>query len=299
MADIMIWISSMVGAALIVGALRDIFVTLWHPRGLGTICRGVFVVLWRGAHYLGRRRRLLGSVGPVGLVVTVGVWATMIVLGWALIYLPHMPDGFYFASALRPSAASDPVMALYLSLVTVGTLGFGDITPAYPALRLLIPLQALMGFVLFTAAISWVLQIYPALSRRRATARRLVLLAATGTEQILPAAEASIAVQWLDSVTEALTTSELDLMQYGETYFFRESDADLSLAAALSYAPRLAAAGAGSSAIEVRRAAAILDEQTRRLARRLDTAFLHTGGTVDEICERFAADHRHQPVSTT
>lgn len=143
-------------------------------------------------------------------------------------------------------------MALHLSLVTVGTLGFGDITPAYPALRLLIPLQVLIGFILFTAAISWVLQIYPAPSRRRATARRLTLMATTGIEQILGAGETSVAVQWLDSVTDALIAIELDLVQYGETYFFRDADADLSLAAALSYLPRLLAAGTESGAIEVR-----------------------------------------------
>lgn len=90
---------------LIAVALRDIFATLWHPRGLGTLCRALFRGLWHAAHRLDRRGRFLDRVGPVGLAVTALTWATMIVLGWALIYLLHMPDGFYLDSARRPSAA--------------------------------------------------------------------------------------------------------------------------------------------------------------------------------------------------
>lgn len=79
-----------------------------------------------------------------------------------------MPEGFNFGSSLDPHRSSDAVATLDLSLATVGTLGFGDILPADPVLRVLAPVQALLGFVLLTAAISWVLQVYPALGRPRA-----------------------------------------------------------------------------------------------------------------------------------
>ena len=153
----MTWVLTLLGAASIALALRDIYATLWHPTGLGTLSRWVFRIIWAVAARVGPRGRALGSAGPLGMIATVLLWAALIVTGWALIYLPHMPDGFYFSSALQPQSSSDPVAALYLSLVTVATLGYGDITPAYPALRLLIPVQALIGFVMFTAAISWIL----------------------------------------------------------------------------------------------------------------------------------------------
>lgn len=124
----------------------------------------------------------------------------------------------------RQPQSSDPVSALYLSLVTVATLGYGDITPAYPALQLVIPPQALIGFVLFTAAISWILQIYPALIRRRAAALT-VSLAATDATTVAREGETSIACALLEGLTDSLIAVELDLRQYGETYYFPRSRA--------------------------------------------------------------------------
>lgn len=37
----MTWLLSALGAALIAVALRDIYATLWHPHGLGTLSRWV------------------------------------------------------------------------------------------------------------------------------------------------------------------------------------------------------------------------------------------------------------------
>ncbi|MFI8567596.1 potassium channel family protein [Rhodococcus sp. NPDC078407] len=290
----MTWVLTLLGAAFIALALRDIYATLWHPTGLGTLSRSMFRIIWAIAARVGPRGRALGSAGPLGMIATVLLWAASIVAGWALIYLPHMPDGFYFSSALQPQSSSDPVAALYLSLVTVATLGYGDITPAYPALRLLIPLQALIGFVLFTAAISWILQIYPALIRRRAAARSVYLLATTDSAEVARHGEASIACALLDGVTDTLITAEFDVRQYGETYFFRESDPDRSLAAMLANVPSLVLAGEASAAMEVRRASARSKRQLSSLTDHLDARYLHTGGTLEQICHAYAADHGHR-----
>ncbi|OBA30753.1 MULTISPECIES: potassium channel family protein [Rhodococcus] len=290
----MTWIFSVLGAALIAVALRDIYATLWHPHGLGTLSRWVFRIIWSIAGRIRRHGRALGSAGPIGMVATVLLWAAMIVGGWALIYLPHMPGGFFFASALQPQSSSDPVASLYLSLVTVATLGYGDITPAYPALRLLIPVQALIGFVLFTAAISWILQIYPALIRRRAAARAVSLLASTDSAEVARHGEASIACALLDGVTEALTTVEFDLRQYSETYFFRDAEPDRSLAVMLAHVPEMVEAGEASAAMEVRRAAVCLERQLGSLTSYLDARYLHTGGSVEQVCAAYATDHRHR-----
>ncbi|MFJ8781962.1 hypothetical protein [Streptomyces sp. NPDC102476] len=52
----------------------------------------------------------------------------------------------------------------------------GDIAPAEGWLRLVSPLEALVGFALLTATVSWVLEIYPTLTRRRVLAIRLAVL---------------------------------------------------------------------------------------------------------------------------
>ena len=71
------------------------------------------------------------------------------------------------------------VDSLYASLVAVATLGFGDITPTTSWLRILVPLEALIGFAVLTAGLSWVLSVYPVLHRRSSFAQT-VMIAARG-----------------------------------------------------------------------------------------------------------------------
>ncbi|MGQ5635808.1 MULTISPECIES: potassium channel family protein [unclassified Streptomyces] len=170
------WLVSLAGVGLVMVALRDLFHTLWHPTRHAGLSRLVMTGMWRLARRLRARRRVVGLVGPLAMVTVVGLWAAVIILGWAIIYWPHMPGAFTLTPGSR--AAQQPTLldSVYLSLVTVATLGLGDITPAAGWLRLVSPLEALVGFALLTATVSWVLEVYPALTRRRVLAIRLALL---------------------------------------------------------------------------------------------------------------------------
>ncbi len=286
----MAWVTSAAGTLIVVVALLDIFHTLWHPGGFGGIARGVFrSVWWATKRTLPRHGRTLA--GPIGLLAAVVTWSGLMIVGWMLVYLPRMPDGFYFGSSLRPEQSSDVLAALYLSMVTVATLGFGDIIPRDPALRLLTPLEALLGFVLLTAAISWVLQIYPALGRRRAAAKRLSVLRSSHSTDLLVGGDPSVATQWLDSVTDGVIQAEVDYMQYAESYYFLEKEEEMSLPAMLPYAREMVRAGSRSPAAEVRVAADMLDASVEGLALRLDGSFLRTGGSTEQVLAAYAADH--------
>lgn len=287
------WVISSLGLVVVVVALRDIFHTLWHPGGFGSIAGLVFrSVWWAGKRVMPHRGRHLA--GPVAVLGTVACWTGLVVLGFVVVYWPHMPEGFYFGSPLSPEQSSDPLAALYLSLVTVATLGFGDIIPADPVLRVLAPLQALLGFVLLTAAISWVLQVYPALGRRRSVARRLSILRSQGATEVVATGAPAVASRMLDSVAEGMIQVETDLLQYAESYYFGEEDRGLSLAATLPYAQELAEAGRRSTSVEVRLAAGVLGEAVDTLARRLDSDYLRTGAPVTEVLVAYAADHGHE-----
>lgn len=284
------WVLNIAGALLVLLVLRDIFHTLWHPRGFGSVGRLVFAGVWS----LTRGGR--GEIsGPTGLLAVALTWTGLVVLGWTLIYLPHMPDRFYFGSSLHPAASHDLVASLYLSLVSVATLGFGDIVPSHAALRLTVPLQALIGFVLLTAVISWVLQVYPALSRRRAVARQLSILAETDTIDYVTTGDVSVVAQLLQDLVDGLISVRMDLLQYGETYYFREGDATLSLAANLPYALDLVAAGKASECPDVRHLAAMLELAVGDLAVGL-AAYVGEQETVPATLEAFAADHRQKPL---
>ncbi|MGA8987070.1 potassium channel family protein [Aeromicrobium sp.] len=288
----MMWIASIIGALMIGTALRDVFHTLWHPGGFGSLTRLIFTGVWRATKLIGRKDSTTTIAGPLGLLATLGVWTTLLVCGFGLLYWPHMPSGFNFGSSLTPLTSSDLWASLYLSVVALTTLGLGDIQPDTALLRLLVPMEALFGFLLLTAGISWILQLYPALIRRRALARRLTTMAEHRTAAIIEGAEASVAVQYLEGVRGDLASAEIDLMQYGESYYFREVVSAVSLAASLAHVPELVEAGLRSSSAEVRNAARMLNSGLDELLALLRRDFLGDVGDQHHTLAAFARDHQ-------
>lgn len=287
------WVLSAVGGVLVLLVLRDIFHTLWHPSGQGWVSRLLLTAVWRLSQRLARAGRLAMLAGPLGMVSVVLAWTALVVAGWTLVYWPHMPEGFAFAPGMEPYERDDLLDSLYLSLVTVATLGFGDITPTAPWLRAVSPLQALVGFVLLTAAVSWGLQIYPALGRRRALAGQLDLLRRVDAADGIGTNPA--AVQLLHGLATDLVQARVDLTQYAETYYFREDDEHLSLPATIEYAVRLANAARRSSAPEVRLAGDVLWESLADFARLLRQQFHAAGDGVEDVLRSFVDDHRTDP----
>ncbi|MGN6252535.1 MAG: ion channel [Marmoricola sp.] len=288
----MTWAMSAAGVVLLVCALRDVFHTVWHPAGFGSLSRLVFKTMWRVTKLTGRRTRASTLAGPFGLLVTLGVWASLSVLGFALVYVGRMPEGFYFGSSLDPQASSDVLMSLYVSMVALATLGLGDVVPATALLRVVLPLEALVGFVLLTAGISWVLQLYPALSRRRSLARRLSTMAGSGAADVVENGEPGIAVQHLEGVRAELAAIEMDLVQYAESYYFRDVRPEVSLAATLPHVADLAAAGTRSSAWEVRQAGEMLASGLHDVLALLRRD--HLGDVGDDAATLLAFAREHQ-----
>jgi hypothetical protein len=287
------------GALLAMAALRDIFSTLWHPRGFGTVCRGVMTVCWTVGK-LDRRERRTELAGPCGMVLTIASWSAMVVAGFALIYWPQMPEGFYFSSSLQPATSADLGSAAYLSVVAVGTLGLGDVVPADGWMRLLVPVEALIGFVLLTAAVSWGLQIYPALSRRRGLALQLSSDRRQGLAAVAREPSGGLVAEHLVALAAGLGGVHVDLLQYAESYYFREHDPELSLAATLPVAMQLAEAARCSSSTQVRHAGGLLHDAVSGLCRSLDQRFLRVGaeggaseeGYEERVLRAFARDHQ-------
>lgn len=292
----MTWLLTTVGVLLVLVALRDIYHTLLRPQGAGTISHLVFAATWRLGRAWNRTGRQTEAAGPIGLLAVIGTWTLLVVAGWLLVYLPRMPEGFHFGSSLDPAASSDVVASLYLSLVAVTTLGFGDITPADPLLRIGAPIQALIGFILLTAGISWVLQIYPALGRRRVFAQWLATMRSTEGVDVVRSGEPCVANRLLSQAADFASQAEQDIVQYPETYYFREGRRDLSLAAQLGHALALVEAGTGAGSKEVRHAAAVLRATVESLARTIDSTFLQTGAPVERVLEAFAEDHQQEPL---
>jgi len=120
------------GVSLAGLALRDGFEALFNPDGRMLVSRGAMRTWWR---LLRRRAAARPLAGPLILLTILASWLALLVCGWALVLLPHFPEHFAFAPGAR---GRDLVDAIYLSVVTLSTIGYGDVTPTADFLRLLL-----------------------------------------------------------------------------------------------------------------------------------------------------------------
>lgn len=291
--SVMNWLVTLCGLVLVIATLRDVFHTLFHPVGTGSLAPLIMKLVWRMLRVFHSRRRISSLTGPLGIVAVIATWAVAAIVGWALIYVAQMPEGVVYSSDLATTGRNEILDSLYLSLVTIATLGFGDIVPVSPWLRVAVPLEALFGFVLVTAAVSWVLQIYPALHRRRVLALELTTLRqarATDPSSGIDAVPTDV----LTALTASVVEARNDFTQYGATYYFRDLEADASLAASLEYAIHIANETHESDDPQIRVAGRMLTAAMDRLAELLDEEFLHIGGDTSAIVRAYAADHSHE-----
>lgn len=162
----MIW--SVVGGALIVLGLADVFLTVLNYDGFSFLASRLYRYVWTAAR-IGVRvlpDRLAGGVlsvaAPAMLPATVALWLALEVVGFALIYQTGMADGAFTSPAgQNPSFGQ----ALYLSGVTIATLGYGDITPQQALYKALTVAESLSGFAILTLTISYVLGAFGVLNR--------------------------------------------------------------------------------------------------------------------------------------
>lgn len=126
------------GISIILVGLWDMFHQLMHPRGSGRLSGLVFSAVWRLSRASGHRLGV--AVGPGTMVAVVVLWVLIQGIGWALIYQPHIPAGFLYSDGVDPGSYARFAEALYISLVSLATLGFGDVVAVDPWLRLVTPL---------------------------------------------------------------------------------------------------------------------------------------------------------------
>ncbi len=288
----MAWVSTFLGALLVGAVLVDVTLTLWHPRGQGILSPRLMAGTWRLAHRFGRDGAPTPLAGPFAVLSVILTWGGGVVLAWSLVYLPHMPDGFSFGSSLDPGSRSSVLDALYLSLVTSATLGLGDIVPVEPVLRVLVPLEALVGFLVLTAVVTWSLQIHPVLGRRRAFAARLAALA---PEDVTLDPDDSASASLVHELAGQVSQVRADLAHYGETYVFRDAEVAMSLPAQIGVAQRVAEQACHSPRRSVVAAGAALGHALDGLAEVVRPLLPRPGeaeGTAD-VLAAWSEDHGH------
>jgi hypothetical protein len=292
------WFVTLAGAVMILLGLYDIFRTLFLPTGKGLVSKWIAQGVWHGFRALARfSPGILTLAGPISFIASAAAWALLLIFGWACIYWPQMPDGFNLSPGMNPDDNAGFLDGLYLSVVTIATLGYGDISPGQQWLRFLAPIQALVGFLLFTAIISWLLSIYPDLGQRQSFAREVSLL--RDAEQKfgydLLGLDVNTAEQQLGKLTTHLVTIHSDLLQFPVTYYFHTEDEASSLPAMMLYVVDLAGrASQDTYRPEIRFQAARLQGAVDDFAKTLATDFLGMSSKpVDQVLVAYAREHFH------
>jgi voltage-gated potassium channel Kch len=285
--EAMLW--TVLGTGLVLLMLVDVFRTLLYPHGSGPVGRAIMRGFWLMSRKLRGRGTLIAA--PLAMAAVIGAWAALAAIGWALLYLPHLPAGFVHGAGVPQRG--DFAEALYISLVTLSTVGFGEIVPAHPLLRLVVALEAVTGFGLLTATVTWILQTYPALNRRRALAHQLNLFReAAGPTGVL-SLDARHAAGLLESMAGNVASVSIDLLAFHETYYFREVEQRGSLPATVAYAQELASQAQRSENPELQFAGRMLHAALDALAEVLRGKFGHSGTTSSDVFDSYELHHRH------
>ena len=297
----MIVLKVVLGLLLVVIALHDMFHTLFHPSGRGVLAEFISFRLWRlWRRLFPARHDRLSLAGPSAFMLTVFAWGVMIVTGFALVYSPFLASSFVMAPGLdiaRHHAFFDAINVSLGSLITVG----GDFNTNSHWLRFAMGSEAVMGFILLTASLSWVLSIYPILEYRRSAAHRLSLLYhAYWVERLgatsMPEKETE---QLAIALATDMTKIRNDLAQFPITYYFHEDDPQTAFCGALPFAMDIAnRASRHESGEPVRIAGLVLQGAIHDLLALIGAWFLDMPNESDDckLLQAFAKDHFHHEL---
>jgi hypothetical protein len=196
--------------------------------------RRLYITLGQTLQDRARRENYLGIMGPLLLFVRFGLWAVLLILGYALL---QWGAGEHVAS---PDGAAPFGTLLYYSGTTFFTVALGDLTPAAAWPRALNILEAATGFMFLGLVISYFPTFYADYARREARISQLdawassppsagELLSRLGREQALPA---------LDGFLADWETWSADVMESHLSYpilaLFRSQHEDQSWVSALA-----------------------------------------------------------------
>ena len=179
--------------------------------------------------------------------------------------------------------------------MTLATLGFGDVVATDPWVRMASPFEALTGFALLTAALTWFVQIYPPLTRRRALALQLKRLADVGYAERFSEIDPATVSRVMDALAAEIGTVRVDFAQHAEGFYFLEQHQDLSLARQLAYALRVQDAALARQEPAVGLSAGQLSTAVEGLTATLRDDFRLPGENSAEVIASYAADHGQSP----
>lgn len=161
---------SILGLTLILIILGDAFETMVLPRRITRqfrLARLFFRYAWffwtsMAGLISSRKQRdsLLGFFGPLSMLLLIILWATGLIVGFALLH---------WASGSLPQGTADFGTYVYMSGTTFFTLGLGDVVPNTSFGKILTAIEAGLGFGFLALVISYLPLLNQSFSQREVT----------------------------------------------------------------------------------------------------------------------------------
>jgi hypothetical protein len=162
------------GIFILLVVTNDIHRSILHSRGRNgplsdRLCRLIWLAARKVSSRLSRQRRhrLLNQIGPLLMPILIVVFFIMVLVGFALIYVPRMPAEFFIEG---PAPRSPWFASIYFSGITMTTVGYGDVSPLSPEMRMVALLESASGFGFISLSITYLIAVYSALQQRSAAA---------------------------------------------------------------------------------------------------------------------------------
>ena len=286
---------TILGIVVVFIGLQDVFHTLFHPAKHGNVSDWIARRIWRLLQRI--RPKSLSFAGPVAFVTIMLFWAGCVIIGFSLILLPRLPQAFVFVQGLDTNSYGSWPGALDVSIGSLITLSTGAYSKNL-GLQWLMGIEAVIGFALLTAAVSWLLSIYPVFEHRKSLAHEATLIhfsEVTGIRRLDQLSDSDLSYI-LEGLASQLITCRNELSQFPITYYFHEDETKTALAGILPYLADVAEQSvrrSGSAALAATVLGGAIDDYLNLIARSfLRRPFTDRG----EILRAFAADHQREVV---
>jgi hypothetical protein len=168
--QILAWVAGLLCLSTVLVDAFQTIVLPRRPRGRFRITRIFYRLTWMPWSAVTRRIRqrrvretFYSIYGPASLLMLLGVWALLILTGFALIYYA-LGSPFHELTVVEHATAWR--MDLYVSGTTLFTLGLGDVMPRTLAVRALMVMESGTGLGFVALVIGYLPVVYQAFARR-------------------------------------------------------------------------------------------------------------------------------------
>jgi hypothetical protein len=171
----------LLGFGILTANSVDIAWTTLGTHGGGPLTRPLSETLSKFAHALHKRwphHRLLSFAGTAIIVALLVFWTSMLWLGWFTVFSAR-DDAIVDARTHRPVTVSERI---FFSAYAVSTMGNGDYTPNGPGWRILVSIATLGGLGTVSMAITFMMNVLPAVVLTRTLGSYISDLGGTPTK---------------------------------------------------------------------------------------------------------------------